>query len=191
MIISKKQQFILDNKKIILEKNKEDNKLPNLNNNIVVFTDGSFSAKNNRCGYGVFFLNDNFKSNGHKLKYQPLTNNRAELYAVLSALKMIRITLNNNKNDFKKIIFFVDSAYTINCYTRYPEIWKKNNWINTNNEEVKNQDIIKNTLLLIDEIKKKYKIDIDFNHVKSHTKCKDSIHLSNDVVDKLATGLFK
>ena len=159
-----------------------------IKNNIIVFTDGSKTRY--RCGYGVYFINEEFKSYGHSFKIEPLTNQRAELYAVISALKMINNELNEERRNYKKIIIYSDSLYTIQCYNKYYKTWNVNGWKTANNEEVKNKDIIKLGLSTINFIKSKYKIDVEFIHVKSHTGNKDPISLANEIADILATKKY-
>ena len=90
-----------------------------------VFTDGSFRKKYNYCGYGVYFPNNEIKSYGHEFTIQPLTNQRAELYAIFSALKRIKKYLETHQ-EITKINIYSDSQYSINCLTKWYIIWNKN-----------------------------------------------------------------
>ncbi len=63
-----------------------------------VYTDGACSkGKNIRAGYGIYFPNKEFDNISRPFTHEPLTNQRAELYAIYKAIKII--TMKNNKYD--------------------------------------------------------------------------------------------
>lgn len=155
-----------------------------MSDTLIIFTDGSYRKKYNYCGYGVHFPNQELKSYGGLFKLEPLTNQRAELYAILSAFKRVKKILKNNGN-IKVINIFSDSNYSINCLTNWCKIWKKNNWINSKGESVANQEIIKPILFIISNIENKG-ITVNFYHIYSHTNNKDYNSLNNEIADKLA-----
>ena len=64
-----------------------------------VFTDGSYRKKYNYCGYGVYFPNNEIKSYGKEFIHKPLTNQRAELYAIFSEFKRIKLYVEEHKED--------------------------------------------------------------------------------------------
>lgn len=147
---------------------------------VIVYTDGSCmkTKSGNLCGYGVYFPNGEIKNISKKFKLEPLTNQRAELYAIYRAIRKIIKKIN-----FKKIEIYSDSEYSIKSLTVWINNWKKNNWRTSNNKKVLNQDIIKK----IDKKLQKYKGMITFTHVRSHTGGKDFQSICNDEADKLAT----
>lgn len=153
-------------------------------NNLIVFTDGSFRKKYNYCGYGVHFPNKEMKSYGNIFKLENPTNQRAELYAIYSALKRCIIILKTKQ--YKEINIYSDSKYSIECLTVWCNKWKKNNWKTKDNKDVSNQDLIKKNLKLMNKIN----IKICFFHVNSHTGKKDYNSINNDIVDKLANLKF-
>lgn len=159
-----------------------------MSNNLIVFTDGSYKKKYNYCGYGVHFPNKEWKSYGNVFNIKPLTNQRAELYAILSAFKRIKIIVTKNPN-IKTVNIYSDSQYSINCLTVWYKKWELSNWINTKGEYVKNQEIIKPIISMILDIEKQG-IIINFHHVYSHTGKKDFNSIHNDIVDKLANLAF-
>ena len=148
---------------------------------IIVFTDGSFiRSKNNQadlCGYGIHFPNGEFADISKKFTKNPLTNQRAELYAIYKAIKIIT---NTNKDINIKI--YTDSEYSIKSLTLWIINWKKNNWIATTGKPVMNKDIIEK----IDKLIEEHNGEIKFQHVRSHTGKKDFESIHNDIVDKLA-----
>lgn len=153
-----------------------------------VFTDGSYKKKYNYCGYGVHFPNNEIKSYGREFNYKPLTNQRAELYAIFSALKRIKMYVKEH-NEIKEIHIYSDSRYSINCLSVWYIGWKKNNWKNTKGEDVANRKLIEANLSIIEKINNN-DVKIIFNHVKSHTNNQDELSINNDIVDKLANKQF-
>jgi ribonuclease HI len=152
-------------------------------NKIIVFTDGSFISKLNKCGYGVLFPNKEFKNISRKFTHEPLTNQRAELYAIYKAIKRV-----NDSDINLPIKIFSDSEYSIKSLTIWIKTWKKNNWKSSTGKSVMNQDIIKD----IDELMTTHKGRIEFQHVRAHTGKQDTDSKNNDIVDKLAKdGAFK
>lgn len=147
-------------------------------NIVVVYTDGS-CQKGNKCGYGIHFPNKELKDMSRKFTHVPLTNQRAELYAIYKALYKITKEL-----EFDIIEVYSDSEYSIKSLTVWIENWKKNNWKTSNKKEVLNQDLIRK----IDDILQKYPDMINFTHVRSHTGKTDKHSIGNDVADKLATA---
>lgn len=155
---------------------------------LIIFTDGSYRKKYNYCGYGVHFPNKEWKSYGNTFKIKPLTNQRAELYAIYSALKRAKKIIKRNKN-YKEINIYSDSMYSINCLTKWWINWEKNDWISKDKKSVLNQDMIKPNLTIIKEIKD-MNIKILFFHINSHTGKKDFNSLNNEIADKLANLKF-
>lgn len=145
---------------------------------IKVFTDGSFSKSRDgiKCGYGVHFPDEELDDIANKFDDKP-TNQRAELYAIYKAIKIV------SKNyDFDKLNVYTDSKYSIDSLTVWIKNWKKNGWQTAGNKDVLNQDIIKK----IDKYLTKHKNKVIFTHVKAHTGKQDEFSVCNDVVDKLA-----
>jgi ribonuclease HI len=154
---------------------------------IVVFTDGShrkikkkavkYTVKKELCGYGVYFPNGELPNIGKPFVYKPLTNQRAELYAIYKALKLI-----TKKLKFNKITIYSDSEYSIKCFTEWVFGWEKNNWKTSKGQDVKNRKIIERTHEMLNKIRNK----VTFKHVFSHTGGTDFMSLGNAEADKLA-----
>jgi ribonuclease HI len=144
--------------------------------NIRVFTDGSCKSNgkaNAKAGIGIYFPNNEFENVSEAFTQQPITNQRAELYAIYKALNTI---INNCK--FGKIIIYSDSLYSIKCVTEWAKNWEKKNW----DQNIKNLDIIKPLYSLVNKNENK----IEFKHVRSHTGKKTYAAKGNEIVDKLA-----
>ncbi len=147
---------------------------------IVVFTDGSCIGQSSDCpygGYGVYFPNKELEDVSEPLLLKPITNQRAELYAIYTALdKLI------GKLDFNTITIYSDSEYSIKSLTKWIYKWKENGWMCSNKKPVKNKDIIEPIFNLLE----KYPSKIKFIHVKSHTGNKDFVSIGNERADQLA-----
>jgi len=55
---------------------------------IKVFTDWSYTKNKTsvKCGYGIYFPNNELANISKKFNKPPITNNRAELYAIYKAI---------------------------------------------------------------------------------------------------------
>ncbi len=150
--------------------------------NIKVFTDGSSldnASKVSYGGIGIYFPNKELDDISEHFLIRPVTNQRAELYAIYTALDKI-----TNGVKFDTITIYTDSDYSIKSLTVWINNWKKNGWKGSSGKPVKNRDIIEP----IHEIMQKYPNQIKFIHVRSHTGKKDFDSVGNDKADKLAVA---
>lgn len=113
-----------------------------LKNTYLAYTDGSYSMRDNTCGYGIVLITpDNIQYNYcGNINFEKNTNNIAELYAIF-------VVLSNVKQD---IIIYSDSRYSINAVTTP-----------TNNKSA-NKELIE----AIQELMKGR--NVEFRHVKAH-----------------------
>ena len=146
-------------------------------NDIIVYTDGAYKKSTNACGYGIHFPNGEIKDIGRAFRRKPLTNQRAELYAIYKALRTIK-----RKYIFDTIHLYSDSEYSIKSVTIWINGWKKNNWKTAGGKAVSNQDLI----MRIDKILTKFPKKIIFAHVKAHTGKTDKHSVGNQKADDLA-----
>ncbi len=144
---------------------------------IIVFTDGSHIKPIDKCGYGIHFPNEEFNDVAKPFTQLPKTNQRAELYAIYKAIKII-----NKKDPTLNILINTDSEYSIKSLTIWIKNWKKNNWIGSTGKEVMNQDIIKK----IDNLMSEHTGKIKFKHVRAHTGKQDYNSIHNEITDELA-----
>lgn len=159
-----------------------------MNKNIKIFTDGSFKKLKNKkviCGYGIYFPNGETDNVSRPFIHAPLTNQRAELYAILKSLRKIK----EEEISFDSITIYTDSEYSIKSLTEWCKTWELNDWKNAKGQKVMNQDIIRPIIKLLEGY---YKGKVKFKHVNSHTGKQDFESLSNEVADKLANdGAWK
>jgi len=153
----------------------------NKKNCIIVYTDGSCSGNGKKAaigGIGIHFPNNELTDISQVFRLGCCTNQRTELFAILTALRYIKqnIGLSN-----KSILIKTDSQYSIDCITKWVYAWIKNGWKTKNNTPVANKEFI--------EILYKYyeRYDIEFDHVEAHTGRKDPDSIGNARADELAT----
>lgn len=113
---------------------------------INIYTDGSTKGNGTEnavggWGYIIIIKKDFTQTEIRKSDYvENTTNNRMELEAVLSAINKVQQLDEYNKAT--KVNIYTDSAYIHNCFSQGWYIkWRKNGWINSKREPVKNKDL--------------------------------------------------
>ncbi len=146
---------------------------------INIYTDGSLKKTKNGiiCGYGIYFPGKELSNVAEPFTYGEITNNRAELFAILQA-----IILTKNKYRFGLINIYTDSEYSQKSLTEWIITWKKNGWKNSKKKPVENQDIIKT----IDMLLEKFRGKINIQWVRAHTGNNDYHSKYNAFADNLA-----
>jgi len=155
---------------------------------IEAYTDGSLVKKDGitYCGYGIYFPNGEYKSISRKFNHKPITNNRAELYAILKVLVLSNIInlerVKNNQEKIKQVNIYSDSEYSVKIFNIWLSKWKKTK------KEYLNPDIINE----IDTHLQMVPFNVTFTHIRAHTKKTDIHSISNEIVDGLAKkGAFR
>jgi len=120
------------------------------------------------AGVGVFFGDDDPRNVSERLQGLLQTNQRAELMAAIRGLQ-------TSKSDHIEII--TDSMYTINCVTTWIDAWIANGWRNSQNQNVKNRDLIEILYNLTKQVK-----NLKWTHVKGHSGV-----YGNEMADVLAS----
>ncbi len=138
-------------------------------NDLTVYTDGSCIDKVGGYGYIILYQNNEYPIKG-KVPYYPTTNQVAELTAIYCTLATIKQSFPH-----LPVTIYTDSKYSIGCLTQWCSNWKRNGWVNSKGEPVKNQEIIKAIL----EVSRGMKIT--YHHVKAHNGDK-----YNEIADRLA-----
>jgi len=159
-----------------------------INKIINIYTDGSYVKKDGKiyCGYGIYFPNNEYKSISRKFTHEPITNNRAELYAILKSIIIANIInlerIKNNQEEIKQINIYSDSEYSVKTFNNWLPKWKKTN------KDYLNPDIINE----IDDHIQKAPFKVIFNHIRAHTGKSDQHSIANNIVDQLAKkGAFR
>jgi ribonuclease HI len=146
------------------------------NDNIHIYTDGSCIKLKNKmvvAGFGIYIPSKNI-SVASPLLNQKITNNRAELTAIIDSIKYL-----DEEDLNKEVKIITDSQYSMYLFHGTGERYEKNGY-KQDGKEVPNIDLIKRLL----EMKRQYKVDL--LKVRAHTGKKDVHSLNNEVADKLA-----
>jgi len=131
-------------------------------NNIIIFTDGSYTSGIEKAGIGVFYPQFQKYNLSENLPFKKKTCNRAELWAIIRALQTIKTKEKIFKIEEKSYIkIYTDSALMVNTFNK----WIKN-WVRNDYKDIKNVDLLKIAYEIIHE----FKIPIKFKHVRSHQR---------------------
>lgn len=150
------------------------------NNNLYVYTDGACinnGAECARASIGIYFSRDNPQNVSRELEKKEgkkLTNNVAELTAVIEAIMLIKDNSKPNK------IIVTDSDYVIKCATTYGKKLSENEWQTTDHKKPPNLSLVRRLYELV------HKYNISFKHVMSHTNNTDKHSVGNYYADLLA-----
>jgi len=145
-------------------------------NSINIYTDGSLVKKQDTCGcgYGIYIPKQEIRISN--VLANPKTNNRAELTAIIEAIKLF--------NEDVILNIYTDSKYSILICTGTGIKYQKNNFKTKNNQggviDVINRDLIEIVLTLL------VNRTIKFTHIPAHTRLKDEHSVGNNIADKLA-----
>lgn len=137
-------------------------------NIIKVYTDGSCinnGKKESKAGIGIFFGDEDKRNVSRKLNLDRVTNNVAELSALIEALDIL-------KNESRDVIIYTDSKYCILCCTSYGDKQRLKDW----SDNIPNKDLVM-------EVYNKYreKDNIRLEYVMGHSNIYE-----NEMADKLA-----
>ena len=142
---------------------------------VSVWTDGSCLNNGNHnatSGIGIYYSDHDERNYSSALKSDRVTNNKAELVAILYALVM-----DFNEHD---VSVHTDSLYSIKCITEYAPKWQDNGWTTAKGTPVESSAIIKYILQLL-QSRKTHGLQTRFVHVKGH-----STNAGNNAADMLA-----
>lgn len=140
-----------------------------------VYVDGACSGNGTSeaaAGYGVYFGDNNPKNVSEAVFGYTQTNQRAELSAILRAFQPI-----DDHHPGKYYRVYTDSAYAINCLTKWHIGWERNGWVNSRGMPVANRDLIEDII----ELRSDSCRNAVLKKVTAHSG--DS---GNDAADKLA-----
>lgn len=114
-------------------------------NSIKVWTDGSCTNNGNanaKCGMGVYYGPLDKKNRSVTLLNGRITNNRAELSAILYTL------CTNSEQD--NLHIYTDSHYSVCCINEYRDKWEKNGWITSTGKPVESSDLLRYIYAMVD-----------------------------------------
>lgn len=135
---------------------------------IIAYTDGSALANpHGPAGWSWWVSDQQWAAGG----FQQASNQHAELFAILAALRGIPADLD--------LLIRSDSQYSIDCVTKWIKNWKRNGWVNASKQPVKNASLIKS----IDANLTARAGTVRFEKVKGHSGDR-----GNDRADQLCTA---
>jgi len=144
-------------------------------NYIHIYSDGACSGnqlKENKGGWAAVMISNNKKKEISGCECNT-TNQRMELTAAIKALETVKA------NNFE-VRLYTDSAYITNCFNeKWYMKWKKNGWLNSNRQPVKNRDLWERLIELVD------KFNVKILKVKGHSGDE-----YNERADKLAKDVL-
>ena len=136
-----------------------------------IWTDGSFRPPDaSAYAYLIFSQKDQHVKHMAKVAKRGHTNNQMELLAIDAALAAMPM---------KHVVIHTDSAYAIGCLSMWHYGWRRNNWLDSKGEPVKNREIIEGILEKINKV-----TSLSFVKVKAH-----SGEQFNSVVDHMCQEL--
>ena len=133
---------------------------------IEIFTDGACRGNPGVGGWGALLRSGKHEKN-LKGAEALTTNNRMEMMAAIAALESLK--------GHSKVKITTDSQYLRKGVLEWMKGWKKRNWRNSQNKEVKNKDLWQR----LDEIIQQH--EISWHWVRGH-----SGHIENEIADQLA-----
>lgn len=112
------------------------------------------------------------------------TKQRAELWALISALTSVEIDIWNGWDE-RPVQIFTNSEYAVDTFTDFNDVWKENGWKNGYGEPMVNVDLIEEIVEIKDRINQNYKMNgwyaIDVCRIQGECG-----NLSNEEADRLA-----
>ena len=134
---------------------------------VTIYTDGACSGNPGAGGWGAILIY-NGKEKEISGGEANTTNNRMELLAVISALKMLKEPC--------EVALYSDSQYVVGAFVNdWIRAWQRNGWKTAGKTEVKNIDLWEDLLAVLEKHK------VNFIKVKGHA---DNVY--NNRCDKLA-----
>lgn len=147
---------------------------------IAVYTDGSAlrnGSADARAGLGVFFGVGHPLNTSAVLTQPPLTNQRAELKAIIVALYLVRTQGEAHfpASLYSRVALYVDNKYAINCATTWRRAWEASNF---RDNSIQNRDLLTELFSEMDAAPRL----VAFHWVKGHSGV-----YGNEAADALAT----
>lgn len=146
---------------------------------MICYTDGSCRTNPGPGGFGVVILDDNenlIEAYTKQFSDEKVTNNKMELCAILYAAARA-------VGAGEPATIYTDSAYALQCITKWAYSWKQNGWIKGDRNPPENLDIIK----ILHEWYNKYPIEI--KKVKGHISSNKGNHFADILASNKMTPM--
>jgi len=147
---------------------------------VIIYTDGACPDNGTlagRAGIGVFFGLNNPRNVSARLPMKiQQTNQRAELFATITALKILRDIGNSTTGYY----ILTDSMYVIKGITEWSVNWERTGWRTAKGTKVVSSELFKLARTLLADLHQRG-IRVRFRHVLGHAGV-----YGNEMADKLA-----
>jgi len=141
-----------------------------------VYTDGSCIHNGKpeaKAGIGIYFGAGDPRNVSRTVVAEKVTNNVAELTAIIEAGHIINADLRTNK----RIEIVTDSEYAIKCATTYGDKCNTSNW----EQDIPNKVLVKQVYEMY-----RNEQNVQFTHIRAHTENQDIHSIGNSHADRLA-----
>jgi ribonuclease HI len=142
--------------------------------NWIVYADGACSGNPGPGGWGALVVSPEGQVVELGGAAKITTNNKMELLAVANGLQEI---IQRSAGVKSTVRVYTDSKYVIQGMSQWIHNWKRNRWISSTGEPVKNQPLWQE----LDDCSAK--LNIQWQHVRGHNG-----HPGNERVDEIATS---
>lgn len=141
---------------------------------MIIYSDGSCSVNPGPGGYGLVVMNDDETKILDSYMHQEIftTNNIQELKALIHSFAYAASCPNS------QVTIYSDSAYAINVFTQWAKNWEKAGWIKSDNQPIKNLELIKKGYELFKQLN-----NCQVLKVKGHNN-----NIGNEMADALASN---
>lgn len=102
-----------------------------------IYCDGSSRGNPGLGGFGIAVVENNTYVDLYSKQYDNITNNQAELKALIFALGLA-----TTKYNLDRVTIYSDSAYTVNLFNNWIFMWAQNGWLTANKEPIKNKELV-------------------------------------------------
>ncbi|KAE9365870.1 ribonuclease H1 [Stipitochalara longipes BDJ] len=115
--------------------------------------------------------------------YPPPTNQRAEIAAIILALKQaLKKYRELDSNPWLDVKIYSDSRYAVGCMNEWIYKWSRNGWINSAGHEVANRDLIQKASDLDDRLKEEGSVEYIWIPRAENEEADEAC---NDAMDKI------
>ncbi len=139
---------------------------------VVIYTDGACKGNPGPGAFGAVLMSGVHRKE-ISVAYRLTTNNRMELLAAISALELLQSPC--------KVELHSDSKYLVQAINdHWISGWQKKGWVNSKKESVKNQDLWRRLLSVMEPH------DISWHWVKGHAGNKENERcdvLANEAIE--------
>lgn len=148
-------------------------------NVIEAYTDGSSfpggGARPTIGGIGVFMGEGHTENMGRSIRHGKITNQTMELAAAHAGLQAIQRHTPTLPPPATTVIY-TDSAYVMNCMTKWIMLWEANGWRTKNKKPVQNGETLRSMLPIVKEF------GVVFVRVRAHESVASTIDIDRDTM---------